>query len=330
MKKIFTTIVLTIATMALTLSIAFAAEVSTDRFESTANALTLTEMLTDKTPEMTVSLTDGFAICQKVFGEGFMLDPALIWGSDDMALTTDQACKLVRSGAEIPLLNPTVYHIDANDAELYTAKAFHFVDEDAKADKAISLAEFVDLIYRVRLPVEPIVAPATDDGIKFHTAGLNNFQSIIWVQDAKICLSYVPNKLIRDFNEKGYEITIMPWETYNEMWEENWGTNEINSIACYSVDGGFLWSSELTVDTLSHEMGHHLQMWFGDYEAYETIYNEEIDNICAYLDWDYGKTDLDEGFAVSFETYIVDAQGLKEIAPKTFDYIERTLACVPE
>ena len=62
MKKIFTTIVLTIATMALTLSIAFAAEVSTDRFESTANALTLTEMLTDKTPEMTVSLTDGFAI----------------------------------------------------------------------------------------------------------------------------------------------------------------------------------------------------------------------------------------------------------------------------
>lgn len=64
----------------------------------------------------------------------------------------------------------------------------------------------------------------------------------------------------------------MPWETYNEMWEENWGTNDINSIACDSVDGGFLWSSELTVDTLSHEMGHHLQMWFGDYEAYETIF----------------------------------------------------------
>lgn len=65
MKKIFTTIVLTIATMALTLSIAFAAEVSTDHFETTANALALTEMLTDKTPEMTADrwlryLPEGF------------------------------------------------------------------------------------------------------------------------------------------------------------------------------------------------------------------------------------------------------------------------------
>ena len=272
-----------------------------------------------------VTVSDAVCICRE---HGYEIDSRFLFGDMESNLTVREACHLLRSSKHIPLLNPVLYG-QAKDAEIFTAEAFQYRETKKEGNELITLGEFCKMAEKAMIPIEATDVPETDDGIEFKTSGSSDWAvTTEWVQQAKTALLSVPDKLVDHFNENGYVSTLMTTDEYDKAFSNI--SNVTGSVACYSSDGGFIWSTDFTTSTMAHEMGHHLMYWFGDYGVFEPIYAEEVDALCTYLDWDYAKTNIDEGFAVAFSEYVEAPEVLKTNCPKTFDFIKSTIDKVPE
>lgn len=309
MKKFFKTMVIAIIAVMSMMTAAFA----TDMRELEVGASYMTA-------------GDAVRICHAYDNE-CEIDPAVLFGDMESNITVREACRLLRSWKHIPLLNPVLYG-QKQDAETFTAEAFQYSGTEKEASELITLGEFCKMAEKVLIPIEEKDVPETNDGLTFESQGSSDWATTTqWIQQAKTALINVPDKLVDHFNGQGYVITLMSKDAYSDAL--NSISENTASVACYSMDGGFLWSSDFSTATMAHEMGHHLMMWFGDYCEFEPIYKEEVDTLCKSLNWDYARTNIDEGFAEAFSLYIEFPEILEQNCPRTFNFIKRTLEKIP-
>lgn len=273
-----------------------------------------------------MSVGDAVSICQ-AYDNRCEIDPAFLLGDMESNITVHEACRLLRSWKHIPLLDPVLYG-QKQDAETFTAEAFQYSGTEKEASELITLGEFCNMAEKLLIPIKEMDVPETNDGLTFETQGSYDWATTTqWIQQAKTALINVPDILVDHFNEKGYVITLMTKDAYSDALHSI--SDITDSVACYSMDRGFLWSSDFSTATMVHEMGHHLMMWFGDYCEFEPIYKDEVNALCKSLNWDYARTNLDEGFAEAFSLYIEFPEILEQNCPRTFNFIKRTLEKIP-
>ena len=160
--------------------------------------------------------------------------------------------------------------------------------------------------------------------ILIETEGLDEETAAARKQEAEVALASVDQKLLDNFAENGFKIVLMDEASYKSTWLLNW-KQETKSIACYSHYRKEILSTRTTVDTLSHELGHHLFAMVGKEAEYLPIYQAETEGICTAAKSKYGKTSFQEGFAEAYSVYVMEPEVLKTNAPKNYEYIQTLL-----
>ena len=83
--------------------------------------------------------------------------------------------------------------------------------------------------------------------------------------------------------------------------------------------------SMYTTTTVVHEIGHYVDCktgYISESEEFEAIYTEEMSNfVDKYTPPEHNYDTALEYFAESFENCFVDAEGMQNVCPKTYDYI---------
>lgn len=164
-----------------------------------------------------------------------------------------------------------------------------------------------------------------NSGIVIETKGLDEETAATRKQEAEAALSSVDQKLLDNFAEGGFKIVLMDVDSYKETWMLNW-KQETKSVACYSNYRKMILSTRTTVDTLAHELGHHLFAMVGDEAEYTPMYQSEMDGVCKAAKSKYGKTSFQECFAEAYSVYVMEPEVLKTNAPQNYAYIETLLS----
>lgn len=158
--------------------------------------------------------------------------------------------------------------------------------------------------------------------------GLDPDEGQMMMETARTYISLIPKSLRTDFTRRKFKLVIMSPEAYEQFWHDEWD-QQTSSYACYSSTRSKIMTTDVSLQTLAHEFGHHLFTYYGDIQKYEPIYESELDVICELMSSDYGRTNISEGFAEAYSCYIVNRKAFSKFAPKTFAYIEDVMMSVP-
>ncbi len=132
--------------------------------------------------------------------------------------------------------------------------------------------------------------------------------------------SVVPNteenkRLVQDM-----EIDVIEGELeeqYNVDYEEG-----ENVLGFYNYEENYIVLETNDDDiyaTLRHELGHSIDK-YSDSEEWLNIFEEE--SVLLYADYDYPRSASEEYFAEAYSDYFSRREEMKELAPKTYKYIE--------
>lgn len=190
---------------------------------------------------------------------------------------------------------------------------------------AASSAEISSTVVAQETTYNTNESETTNSSVVIETEGLDEETAAARKQEAEVALASIDQKLLNNFAEGGFKIVLMDEASYKSTWLLNW-KQETKSIACYSHYRKEILSTRTTVDTLSHELGHHLFAVTGNETEYMPIYQAETEGICTAAKSQYGKTSFQEGFAEAYSVYVMEPEVLKANAPKNYEYIQTLLS----
>lgn len=207
-----------------------------------------------------------------------------------------------------------------NRSEEEKQKVYEELQLQAQQDqeeKAKAEAEYRSSLSPLDLMVENIELEGTDD---------ESLKSEI-----KDYFALIPEKLLKKFNNSGWEITITTKDIASKYYN-----GKSNASMCgltlpdtrhivYEAD-----SSKFRRSIL-HEFAHYLDASTGfltDYEEWQKIYQTEKDSLVvtsSYVDSHY-KENSREFFAEAFQEFIINPNGVEVSSPQAFKYISDFLA----
>ena len=150
------------------------------------------------------------------------------------------------------------------------------------------------------------------------------------LQYANNIMGRVPSAVLNAFTQQGWSIYVTDSDLNARFFDNQYGG--VSGATVYADKAIYVNASKFNInDAMVHEFGHFIDSNCGFVsctQEFTDIYNEEKNTFKYTNSCGDGHefSNTVEYFASAFDEYIINPSGCQATAPKTYEYIQRTLA----